>query len=62
MQRKDGPRRAFEPSSARSVDFTHVARLTQETQPCSADSLIGDLAEGAAPSWEAAWIDLGGEG
>jgi hypothetical protein len=25
-------------------------------------TLAGDLAEGASPSWETAWIDLGGEG
>jgi len=62
MARKDGQRRAFDPSPAGSLGFAHPGGLFHETDASAADRLLGDVAEDAAPSWETAWIDLGGEG
>ena len=62
MPRKDGQRRAFDPSTTGSFGYAHPGGLFHETDARPADRLLGDVAEDAAPNWEAAWIDLGGEG
>jgi hypothetical protein len=41
--------------------FIHPAHLS-EGEPGALACGSGDLAENALPSWESAWIDLGGEG
>ncbi len=62
MQRKDGQRRALGFSTPRSPAFSRWARPLAETESFAADVPAGDLAEGASPSWESDWIDIGGEG
>ncbi|HLN31210.1 MAG TPA: hypothetical protein VK395_25940 [Gemmataceae bacterium] len=62
MPRKDGQKRPFDASSARFLGSSHLAGHAQETDSRPAEHLVGDVAEGAAPNWETAWIDLGGEG
>jgi hypothetical protein len=62
MARKDGQRRAFDRSPAGPLGFAHPGGLSHETDSLPAERLLGDIAEEAGPSWETAWIDLGGEG
>ena len=62
MPRKEAQGRAYDSCPLRPLGYAHLAGLVKETNVHSAEGLIGDLVEGAAPSWEAAWIDLGGEG
>jgi len=40
----------------------HLPGLDSSIDPGSAELPSGDFAEGLTENWEAAWIDLGGEG
>ncbi len=62
MTRNDGQRRAFERCSTGSLGFAHLGGLLHDSDARPAERLLGDVVEEAAPSWETAWIDLGGEG
>jgi hypothetical protein len=62
MHKCDGQSRGFEFSVAHSFGAPHLAGLRPATDSGPIDSLSGDFAEGLTPDWEAAWIDLGGEG
>ena len=60
MARTDPPRHALDLLTATSTGLA-----VAEGYPGQGDRgpvAHGDLVEGAAPGWEAAWIDLGGEG
>jgi hypothetical protein len=48
--------------SGSAAEFTHPALHPADQETLAAGHLPGDAADGGAPSWEAAWIDLGGEG
>ncbi|HEV3261271.1 MAG TPA: hypothetical protein VG013_30740 [Gemmataceae bacterium] len=60
MPRTDSPRHGLDSLAATSSGFA-----VTESHPGQGDRspvTHGDLAEGVTPGWEAAWIDLGGEG
>jgi hypothetical protein len=40
----------------------HAGAHTNEGEHTPVPACPGDLLEGSGPGWEAAWIDLGGEG
>ena len=62
MQRKDGQRRALDFNLPHASCLGGSAAQWPQPEPISADSLPGERVEDIFPSWESAWIDLGGEG
>jgi hypothetical protein len=62
MQTNPELRRAYEAFLALPFGFAPPSGSLPITESTPTPSVTGDFTEGPAPSWEAAWIDLGGEG
>jgi hypothetical protein len=61
MRRTDGRHGPLDFSSAHALGFTYGCAPGPDAEARHRDSTSGDV-EGEIGNWEAAWIDLGGEG
>jgi hypothetical protein len=62
MRGTESPRCQHESFFVMMLAFTSPSAPWHEPELHGADHGMGDYAEGPLSSWEAAWIDLGGEG
>jgi hypothetical protein len=62
MRRPNGQRHATDPTFTGAPGGGHSPLQPHETEQLPAAHMASELAEGELSNWEAAWIDLGGEG